>query len=164
MGHRMRASHLEPAGAKLTGPDMQLEFRLNDRVHVEAVRVHDRPFPLGEGDDRRAAFLEELRGVVADVPEALDGDALAREAGRHSERLQEPGVREGLLDLKIRVKMEADDSPVPLQQDIRLIDYLQEFTAFIDKKGLSTKQREYVGTFGADVLRVVMDEHRETAE
>jgi len=35
---------------------------LDHGLHVEALRVDDRSFPLGEGDDRRAAFLEELRG------------------------------------------------------------------------------------------------------
>jgi DNA repair exonuclease SbcCD nuclease subunit len=91
-------------------------------------------------------------------------DGLAKEHGKGIDTKDLAGIREGLLDLKIRVKTEADDSPVPLQQDIRLIDYLQEFDSFIDKKGLSAKQREYVGRCGSDVLRTVMDEHRETAE
>jgi len=91
-------------------------------------------------------------------------DGLAKEHGKGIDTKDLAGIREQLLDLKIRVKTEADDSPVALQQDIRLIDYLQEFDAFIDKKGLSAKQREYIGTCGSEVLRTVMDEHRETAE
>ena len=54
-----------------------------------------------------------------------------------------PVLREDFLDLKIRVKTEEEESPVPLQQDIRMIDYLQEFEAFIGKKGLTEKQREF---------------------
>jgi hypothetical protein len=62
------------------------------------------------------------------------------------------------------MKTDAEDKPVPLQQDIRLIDYLQEFDAFIGKRQLSAKQREFVARQGREVLQSVMDEHRETAE
>jgi DNA repair exonuclease SbcCD nuclease subunit len=91
-------------------------------------------------------------------------DGLAREHGKGIDTKELAGIRENLLDLKIRVKTEAEDSPVPLQQDIRLIDYLQEFDAFIGKKGLSEKQRAYIASCGTEVLKTVMDEHRETAE
>jgi hypothetical protein len=74
------------------------------------------------------------------------------------------GIREQLLDLKIRVKSEGEDIPVPLQQDIRMIDYLQEFETFIGKQQLSAKQKEFVATRGRNVLQSVMDEHRGTAE
>jgi DNA repair exonuclease SbcCD nuclease subunit len=92
----------------------------------------------------------------------LDGHA--REHGKGIDTKELAGIRENLLDLKIRVRTEAEESPVPLQQDIRLIDYLQEFDAFIGKKGLSEKQRAYIASCGTEVLRTVMDEHRETAE
>jgi hypothetical protein len=74
------------------------------------------------------------------------------------------GIREQLLDLKIRVKSEEEDRPVPLQQDIRMIDYLQEFGEFIGQKQLSAKQKEFALTRGKEVLQSVMDEHRGTAE
>lgn len=91
-------------------------------------------------------------------------DGMAREHGKGIDTKDLAGVREQLLDLKIRVRAEAEESPVPLQQDIRLIDYLQEFDAFIGKKGLAEKQRKYIAECGADVLRTVMDEHREMGE
>jgi DNA repair exonuclease SbcCD nuclease subunit len=91
-------------------------------------------------------------------------DGLAREHGKGIDTKELAGIRENLLDLKIRVRTEAEESPVPLQQDIRLIDYLQEFDAFIGKKGLSEKQRRYIAECGTEVLKTVMDEHRETAE
>ena len=37
---------------------------------------------------------------------------------------------------------------MPLQQDIRMIDYLQEFGEFIGKKQLSAKQKEFALTRG----------------
>jgi flagellar hook-basal body complex protein FliE len=62
------------------------------------------------------------------------------------------------------VKSEEEDRPVPLQQDIRMIDYLQEFAGFISKQQLSAKQKAFALTRGKEVLQSVMDEHREMAE
>jgi DNA repair exonuclease SbcCD nuclease subunit len=91
-------------------------------------------------------------------------DGLSREHGKGIDTRDLAGIREHLLDLKIRIKTDEEDKPVPLQQDIRLIDYLQEFEAFIGKQQISAKQREFVASHGREVLQSVMDEHRETAE
>lgn len=91
-------------------------------------------------------------------------DGLSREHGKGIDTKDLAGIRENLLDLKIRVKSGEEDLPVPLQQDIRMIDYLQEFEGFIGKRQLSAKQKEFALTRGKDVLRTVMDEHRGTAE
>ena len=91
-------------------------------------------------------------------------DGLSREHGKGIDTKDLAGVREQLLDLKIRVKSEGEDTPVALQQDIRMIDYLQEFEGFIGQKQLSAKQKEFALTKGKEVLQSVMDEHRGTAE
>ncbi len=91
-------------------------------------------------------------------------DGLSREHGKGIDTKDLAGVREQLLDLKIRVKTEDEDTPVPLQQDIRMIDYLQEFEAFIGKQQLTAKQKEFALARGREVLASVMDEHRGTAE
>jgi DNA repair protein SbcD/Mre11 len=91
-------------------------------------------------------------------------DGLSREHGKGIDTKDLAGIRENLLDLKIRVKSEEEDQPVPLQQDIRMIDYLQEFGEFIGQKQLSAKQREFALARGREVLQSVMDEHRETGE
>jgi DNA repair exonuclease SbcCD nuclease subunit len=91
-------------------------------------------------------------------------DGLPREHGKGIEMKDLAGLREQLLDLKIRVTREEDEKPVALQQDIRMIDYLQEFEGFIAKQQLSAKQKEFVATRGREVLASVMDEHRGTAE
>jgi DNA repair exonuclease SbcCD nuclease subunit len=91
-------------------------------------------------------------------------DGLSREHGKGIDTRDLAGIREHLLDLKIRIKTDEEDKTVALQQDIRLIDYLQEFDAFIGQKQLSAKQREFVASHGREVLQSVMDEHRETAE
>jgi DNA repair exonuclease SbcCD nuclease subunit len=91
-------------------------------------------------------------------------DGLSREHGKGIDMKSLAVVREQLLDLKIRMKTDEEDKPVPLQQDIRLIDYLQEFEAFLGKQQLSAKQKEFVTSHGREVLQSVMDEHRETAE
>jgi 1,6-anhydro-N-acetylmuramate kinase len=91
-------------------------------------------------------------------------DGLSREHGKGIDMKSLAAIREQLLDLKIRMKTDEEDKPVPLQQDIRLIDYLQEFETFIGKQQLSAKQKEFVMCHGREVLQSVMDEHRETAE
>ena len=91
-------------------------------------------------------------------------DGMSREHGKGIDTKDLAGIREQLLDLKIRVKSEEEDRPVPLQQDIRMIDYLQEFGEFIGKQQLSAKQKEFALTRGKEVLQSVMDEHRGTAE
>ena len=91
-------------------------------------------------------------------------DGLSREHGKGIDMKSLAAIREQLLDLKIRIKTDEEDKPVPLQQDIRLIDYLQEFDTFIGKRQLSAKQKEFVESKGREVLQSVMDEHRETAE
>ncbi len=91
-------------------------------------------------------------------------DGLSREHGKGIDMRDLAGVRERLLDLKIRVLSKDQERAVPLQQDVRAIDYLQEFSSFLGKQQLSARQKEYVGQCGLDVLRVVMDQHREDAE
>jgi len=91
-------------------------------------------------------------------------DNVSREHGKGIDTKQLAGVREQLLDLKIRVKELGAESPVPLQQDIRMIDYLQEFDGFVGKQQLSAKQKEFALARGKEILAQVMDEHRGTAE
>jgi DNA repair exonuclease SbcCD nuclease subunit len=91
-------------------------------------------------------------------------DGLSREHGKGIDLKDLAAVREQLLELKIRTRSEEDEKPVPLQQDIRMIDYLKEFETFIEKQQLSAKQKAFVASHGREVLQSVMDEHRETAE
>jgi exonuclease SbcD len=91
-------------------------------------------------------------------------DGLSREHGRGPDMRDLASVREGLLDLKIRVHAGEQGHTVPLQQDVRAIDYLQEFSSFIGKQQLSPRQKEFAGQCGLEVLRTVMDEHREAGE
>jgi DNA repair exonuclease SbcCD nuclease subunit len=92
-------------------------------------------------------------------------DGMSREHGKGIDTKDLTGIREQLLDLKIRTHSEEEDRPVPLQQDIRTIDYLQEFSAFVGKQQqLSAKQKEFIGRCGLEVLKTVMEEHREEAE
>jgi DNA repair exonuclease SbcCD nuclease subunit len=91
-------------------------------------------------------------------------EGMSREHGKGIDTKELSGVKENLLDLKIRVKSEDEDTPVPLQQDIRMIDYLQEFESFITRKNLPEKQRAFALGRGREVLRSVMDEHRGSGE
>ena len=62
------------------------------------------------------------------------------------------------------MKSEAENTPVPLQQDVRAIDYLAEFGAFLDKQNLSPKQKVFVAATGREALSAAMERHREDGE
>ena len=91
-------------------------------------------------------------------------EGLSREHGRGPDMRELAGVREGLLDMKIRILTDEKGQAVPLQQDMQAIDYLQEFSTFIDRQVLSPRQKEYAGRCGRAVLRTVMEEHREVSD
>jgi DNA repair exonuclease SbcCD nuclease subunit len=91
-------------------------------------------------------------------------DGISREHGKGIDMRALAGIRENLLDLKIRVKSEAEDTPVPLQQDVRAIDYLAEFGAFLDKQNLSPQQKAFVARAGREALAAAMEQHREEGE
>jgi DNA repair exonuclease SbcCD nuclease subunit len=106
----------------------------------------------------------EQKGVPKYAMAQVTLDGLSREHGKGIDTKDLAGIREQLLDLKIRTRPEEEDRPVPLQQDIRMIDYLQEFSAFVGKQQLPAKQKEYIESCGLEVLKTVMEEHREEAE
>jgi hypothetical protein len=91
-------------------------------------------------------------------------EGLSRKHCRGPDMRELACVREGLLDLKVRVLATEEGQAVPLQQDVRAIDYLQEFSSFIGRQQLSPKQKMFAERCGLEVLRTVMDEHREAAE
>jgi DNA repair exonuclease SbcCD nuclease subunit len=91
-------------------------------------------------------------------------DGISREHGKGIDVRALAPLREQLLDLKIRVVAEGEESPVALQQDVRAIDYLTEFGTFVEKKQLSAKQKEFVAQTGRTVLAEVMEQHREAPD
>jgi len=106
----------------------------------------------------------EQKGVPKYAMAQVTLDGLSREHGKGIDTKDLAGIREQLLDLKIRMKSEEEDRPVPLQQDIRMIDYLQEFSAFVGKQQISAKQKEFIESCGLEVLKTVMEKHREEAQ
>jgi DNA repair exonuclease SbcCD nuclease subunit len=101
--------------------------------------------------------------LSAMVQVTLDG--LSREHGKGIDMKSLAVVREQLLDLKIRVQGKDTESPVPLQQDVRAIDYIREFSAFAEKQQqLTQKQKEYIAQCGLEVLQTVMEQHKEVTE
>jgi exonuclease SbcD len=92
-------------------------------------------------------------------------DGVSREHGKGIDQRDLACVREQLLDLKVHpLSRDQGGEVVPLQQDLRAIDYLQEFSSFLEKQQIGAKQKEYVARCGLDVLRTVMERHREDAE
>ena len=96
------------------------------------------PAPAARQRSRRdhwAGGTQAARKVLSCAGHARRHVPGAREGHRHA---GPSGIREHLLDLD-PVKSEAEATPVPLQQDVRAIDYLAEFGAFLDKQNLSAK-------------------------
>jgi len=91
-------------------------------------------------------------------------DGLSREHGKGPDTRELIPVRERLLDLKIRVRASDTGKVVPLQQDVKSIDYLKEFSSFVEKQQITAGQKEYVGRCGLAVLGAVMERHREDGE
>ena len=91
-------------------------------------------------------------------------EGLSREHGKGPDMRELACVREGLLDLNVRILSDEQTQAVPLQQDVRAINYLDEFSSFLSKQQLTPKQKEFAKQCGFEVLRAVMDEHREAAE
>ncbi len=91
-------------------------------------------------------------------------DGLSREHAKGPDMKELSAVREWLLDLKIRLRSPEESNAAPLQQDIRAIDYLGEFSSFLNAKALGQGEKDYVASCGQRVLTAVMDRHRENAE
>jgi hypothetical protein len=91
-------------------------------------------------------------------------DGLSREHGKGPDMRDLVNVRERLLDLKIRARSPEENRVVPLQQDVKAINYLEEFATFLDIQQIGARQKEYVARCGHEVLTTVMERHREDAE
>jgi len=91
-------------------------------------------------------------------------EGISREHGKGIDMKELAGVKEKLLDLKIRSAAKDQGEISPLQQDVKAIDYLQEFSSFVGKQQMSAHQREYVAQCGLDLLRTVMEDHKGDSE
>src|SRR5208283_222581 len=117
-----------------------------------------------------AEITDEIIGrVEAKRPEkfslvqvTLDG--MSREHGKGIDMRALAPVRDLLLNLRIRVVAAGEEKAVPLQQDVRAIDYLAEFSTFLAKQQLSAKQKAFVASTGREVLATVMEKHREAPD
>ena len=91
----MVASGVAPGKVRIDAPPLRC---CDDLVLVQAVGIGDGAFALGDADEDRARFPAELRGVVADVAQALHHYALALEARRQPQRAHVVGLRAHLAD------------------------------------------------------------------
>ncbi|MEI6293139.1 MAG: exonuclease SbcCD subunit D [Methanomicrobiales archaeon] len=91
-------------------------------------------------------------------------DGMSREHGKGIDLKELAGVKEKLLDLKIRSATKDQGEISPLQQDVKAIDYLQEFSSFVGKQQMSARQKDYVALCGLDLLRTVMEDHKGDSE
>lgn len=67
-------------------------------------------------------------------------------------------VRDRLLDLKIRVKSKETERAEIQQQDLRAINYVDEFSTFLQQRTLTDQQRAAVLARGTETLKTVVTE------
>nr|WP_321349731.1 metallophosphoesterase [uncultured Methanoregula sp.] len=67
-------------------------------------------------------------------------------------------VRSRLLDLNIRVKSKDTERQVIQQQDLRAINYVEEFSTFLQQRTLTDPQRAAVLARGTETLKTVVTE------
>lgn len=91
-------------------------------------------------------------------------EGISREQGNGLDMRELIVAREKLLDLRIRIRSQDASQAVPLPQDVRAIDYLQEYSVFLEKQNLSSVQKEYVSRCGLEILGMAMEQHREESE
>ncbi len=109
-----------------------------------------------------ARITDRCIPALSMVQVTLDG--MSREHGKGIDLKELTGIKEKLLDLKIRSATKDQGEISPLQQDVKAIDYLQEFSSFVGKQQMSARQREYVAQCGLDLLRTVMEDHKGDSE
>ncbi|MDP3563099.1 MAG: metallophosphoesterase [Methanoregula sp.] len=72
-------------------------------------------------------------------------------------------VRDRLLDLNIRVKSQETERAEIQQQDLKGINYVDEFSAFLQQRTLTDKQRADVLARGIETLKTVVAEREVSA-
>jgi len=108
---------------------------------------------------------EQLADIIAKKAEGLPATSMARITLDFmeypvrtipDEALE--ATRDHLLDLDIRIKsMEIDHAEIH-QQDLRAINYVEEFGTFVQQRALTDKQRAAVLAKGTDTLKTVIAE------
>lgn len=73
-------------------------------------------------------------------------------------------IRDQVLDLKIRVRSKETERSVIHQQDLHAIDYVKEFSTFMQHRQLDESQRSAVEARGLDTLKTVTAQHLEVTE
>jgi hypothetical protein len=70
-------------------------------------------------------------------------------------------IRKKMLDFRLRVIPAAESGQVFEGRDLKAVDYVAEFEAFLKKKGLDLSVEKYISGTGREVLKQVVETHRE---
>ena len=71
------------------------------------------------------------------------------------------GTFERFLDVKIRMKVLEENTPIIEQRELHEVDYLQEFSSYVKKKGYSPEEEVFVSETGKVIFENILHEHRE---
>jgi len=114
--------------------------------------------------DEVAGLVEQLSGEERSGMCQVTLTGLTRETARHLNRRDLATIKGGLLDLRIRIIRDEQDTPVFDADSVERIDYVAEFRAYVDRLNLTSKQQEFVRERGAVILRRVLEKRREAGD
>lgn len=118
-----------------------------------------------------AGVIGEVGGLVGQLPAgARTGmcrvtlTGLTRETGRHLNRRELAAVKGDLLDLRIRIIRDEQDTPVFDAESVERIDYVDEFSSYVERLNLPPRQQQFVRERGAEILRRVLKNRQEAGD
>jgi hypothetical protein len=68
---------------------------------------------------------------------------------------------ERFLDVKIRIKELEEDTPIIDQKEFHDIDYIQEYSSYVKRKGYSADEEVFISETGKVIFESILHEHRE---
>ncbi|MGC9435170.1 MAG: metallophosphoesterase family protein [Methanomicrobiales archaeon] len=89
---------------------------------------------------------------------------LTRETARHLNRRELAAVKGDLLDLRIRIIRDEQDTPVLDAESVERIDYVDEFSSYVERLNLPPRQQQFVRERGAEILRRVLKNRQEARD
>ena len=73
-------------------------------------------------------------------------------------------ISEDLLDLKIRIKSKETSQPQIQHQNLNTIDYIKEFSNFVQQQPINELQKPIIEKCGSETLKTVMMNHLDVTE
>jgi len=112
--------------------------------------------------------LSKIRGALESLSErerdamcVLTLDDIQKETMHTLPRREIADLKSRVLNLKVRVNTRDEENSTTEATDIRAVDYVSEFSTYLDTQQIDQKSREFILKKGQQVLRTVTERHQE---